>query len=156
MERETKVLKLKEAIQTYLKEEKAISNSYDWYRKRAQEHGEVSMGESNIQVFKQKGVWYINENDFIKAIEAHRKAIEHLKQITADHDNGIIHGKDGDIVYMEGGGYKIHGNFRFAWSDFQRCRMKSDGTWHCNRCNIPAQIEHGKVECTKCGAVLVV
>ena len=37
MEEKTKELKLRDAVQLYRKEEKAPSNSYEWYRKSAQQ-----------------------------------------------------------------------------------------------------------------------
>lgn len=37
--------------------------------------------------------------------------IKRLTQVTADYAEGIIHGKDGDVVYTEGGCYEIHEDF---------------------------------------------
>lgn len=146
----TKKIKLKDAVELYKQEERAPSNSYEWYRKSAQQSGRVSIGDTDVPAYKQKGIWYVNDKKFTEAIKRHREAIKHLKQVTADYAKGIIHGKDGKVVHTEGGGYEIRGKFRFVWSDYERARMKSDGTWYCNKCNIPAKTEHNKEECHLC------
>lgn len=145
-----KELKLKEAINLYSKEESTPSNSYEWYRKSAQQEGRVLIGNFNVPVYKKKGSWYVNKKEFDKAILQHNEKIKLKKQVTLDHANGIIHGKDGDIIDMEWGGYQIRRDFRFEWSDYERYRNKSDGTWYCNKCNIPAETEHDKEECHLC------
>lgn len=152
MEEKTKELKLRDAVQLYRKEEKAPSNSYEWYRKSAQQYRRVSMGDTDVPAYKQRGIWYIDDKKFAEAIKRHREAIKHLKQVTADYAKGILYGKDGDVVYTEWGGYEIRGGFRFVWSDYERARMRCDGTWYCNRCNIPAETEHNKEECHLCRA----
>lgn len=146
MKEKSKELKLRDAVQFYRDEEHAPSNSYDWYRKSAQRYGRVSIGGTDVPTYKHKGIWYVDGKFFAEAIKRHREAIKHLKQVTADYARGIIHGKDGDVVYTEWGGYEIHGDFRFVWSYYERARKRSYGTWYCNRCNIPAETEHNKEE----------
>lgn len=143
-------MKLKEAVERYKQEERAPSNSYEWYRKSAQQSGSVWIGDTDVPAYKQDGVWYVDGEKFAEAIKQHRGAIERLKQVTADYTKGIIHGKDGGVVHTELGGYKIRGGFRFVWSDYERVRMRSYGTWYCNKCNIPAETEHNKEECHLC------
>lgn len=143
-------IKLKDAVELYKQEERSPSNSYEWYRKSAQQYGRVSIGDTDVPAYKQRGIWYLDDKKFAEAIKRHREAIKHLKQVTADYAKGIIYGKDGDVVYTEWGGYEIRGGFRFVWSDYERARMRSDGTWYCNRCNIPAETEHDKEECHLC------
>lgn len=143
-------LTLREAVGLYRREEKAPSNGYDWYRKDAQRDGSIFVGDTRVSAHELNGVWYVNREEFTEAIKRHRESIVHLKQITADYSKGIIHGKDGDTIRTEWGGYEIHKNFRFEWSDVQRYRRKNYGTWYCNTCRIPAQTEHNKEECHLC------
>ena len=114
MEKKAKELKLRDAVQLYRNEEHAPSNSYNWYRKSAQQYGRVSIGDTDAPVYKHTGIWYANGKKFAEAIKRHREAIKRLKQVTADHAKGIIHGKDGDIIHTEWGGYEIHGFFVLA------------------------------------------
>ena len=143
-------LTLREAVELYRKEERAPANAYDWYRKAAQQSGKVYIGKTYISAYKRSGVWYVGGKEFAEAIKRHRESIRHLKQVTVEYSKGIIHGKDGDTIYTEWGGYEIHQNFRFVWSDVQRYRRKSYGTWYCNRCQTPAMTEHNKEECHLC------
>ena len=143
-------MKLKNAIELYEQEERVSSNSYEWYRKSARRIGRVLIGDINVPVNKLKGIWYVDEKKFAEAIKRHREAINYQKQVTNDYDKGIIHGKDGNIISTGWGGYKIQGDFRFIWSDYMQARMKSDGNWYCNKCNIPAETEHNKDECHLC------
>jgi TPR repeat protein len=143
-------MKLKDALELYKKEERTPSNSYEWYRKSAQRNGTVSIGDTNVPAYKLRGVWYVDGKRFAEAIKQHREKIKHLKQVTTDYSKGIIHGKDGDVVYTESGGYKIRGEFRFVWSDYEQARKRSSGTWYCNKCNILAETEHNKEECHLC------
>jgi len=151
-----KELKLKDAVQLYRKEEKAPTNSYNWYRESAHQEGRVRISSTNVPAYKKKGIWYVNAKEFAKAIKHHRESVKHLKQVTADYDKGIIYGKNGETTRTEWGGYTIHGNFRFVWSDCERYRKKSDGHWCCNKCNLPAERDYplSKVYCSKCGASL--
>ena len=144
------LLTLKEAVEQYKQEERAISNSYDWYRKQAQRSGKVWIGGIHISAVKQNGIWYVQRADLSKAINNHRESAKHLKQVTEDYKNGIIHGKDGDTTHTEFGGYEIHKGFRFVWNDVERYRKKSYGTWYCNKCQAPAEMEHNKQECHRC------
>jgi hypothetical protein len=150
IEEKLKGLKLKDAVQLYRIEERTPSNSYEWYRKSAQHSGRISIGETNVSAYKEMGVWYVDRNEFAKAINQYRDSIKHLKEITADYAKGIIHGKNGDIISTEWGGYAIRGIFRFVWSDYERIKEGSSGTWYCNKCNIPAETEHKKEECHLC------
>ncbi|MFC1912125.1 hypothetical protein ACFLXG_03105 [Chloroflexota bacterium] len=143
-------LTLKEAINLYRLEERAFSNSYNWFRKEAQRDGSIGIAGKNILVTKYKGVWYVNRKDFSEAINQHRESIKHLKQMTEDLRKGIIHGTNGDTIRTGFGGYEIHGDFRFVWDDVQRYRRKSYGTWYCNRCQAPAETEYNKKECHLC------
>lgn len=142
-------VKLKDALELYKKEERAPSNSYEWYRKSAQERGIVPIGDMDVPVYKE-GIWYVEDKKFAEAIKQHRETIKHLKQVTADYAKGIIHGKDRDVVSTEWGGYTIRRNFRFVWSDYERFHQKSYGTWYCNKCNTPSETEHNKEACHLC------
>ena len=75
---------------------------------------------------------------------------EDEKDVTEDYSKGIVYGKNGEVVRTEGGGYKIQRDFRFVWSDYEIAKMRNDGTWYCNKCNIRAGTEHNKEECHSC------
>lgn len=143
-------MKLKDAIELYKKEENTPSNAYGWYRESAKDSGKISIGGVDIRTYKRGNVWYVGENKFLSAVLKHRKRIEKIKQNTRDLAKGIIHGKDGDINEVEGGGYCIVKNFRFVWSDLLVARQKSNGTWYCNKCNSIAKTENNKEECHLC------
>lgn len=146
----TRGLSLREAVELYRKEERASANAYGWYRKSAQEDGKVYIGNTHVSAHKRSGIWHVERREFDEAIKRHRQSVSHLKKVTEDYRKGIIHGTDGDTIHMEWGGYEIHKNFRFVWSDIQRLRGKSYGTWYCNKCQIPAVTEHNKEECHLC------
>ncbi len=150
MSKTNDLLTLREAVEQYKQEEKAVSSSYDRYRKQARASGKVGIGDIHISVVKQNGIWYVNTDDLSRAINSHRESIKHLKQITEDYRHGIIHGNDGDTIKIEWGGYEIHKEFRFVWDDVQRYREKSYGKWYCNVCMIPAETEYNNPECHLC------
>ena len=141
-------MRLKNAIELY------EPNSYERYRKLAKLEDRVPIGRINVSVYKEKGIWCIDSKEFHEALRQDqvekKKHSDIKKQNTADYAKGIIHGKDGDILEIEGGGYKIRGEFRFVWSDYEQARNKSSGTWYCNKCNILAETEHNKEECHLC------
>jgi rubrerythrin len=143
-------MKLKDAINLYKKEEQAVSNSYDWYRKSAHNSGTVLIGNTRVPAYRKGRIWHIDDNMFDEAIRNHRQEIERLKQVTADYAKGTIHGQDGDTIRTEWGGYAIHKGFRLVWSDYEQLTKKSTGTWYCNKCNTVAETEHEKEECDLC------
>lgn len=145
-----RLIKLKDAIELYRHEEKVPNNSYAWYRKLAQQYGKISIGGIDVPAYKQNRIWYVDKKEFTEAIKRHREVIEDLKQVTNDYAKGIIHGKDGDIISTEWGGYKIQSGFRLEWFDYEQARKKSHGTWYCNKCNISVKTEHNKAECHLC------
>ncbi len=150
MSKTNDLLTLREAVKQYKQEERAVSNSYDWYRKQAQRYGKTHIGGKDISATKQNGVWYVKKTEFSEAINQHRESIKQLKQMTDDYRKGIIHGTNGDTIRTELGGYSIRGDFYFVWDDVQRYRKKSYGTWYCNKCQAPAETEHNKEECHLC------
>ncbi len=143
-------IKLKEAIEKYKEEEKAPGNSYEWYRKMAKSSNKVYIGRLKMSVYKIKGCWYLDKEDFYTAIESHRKIISRIKKNTSDYKQGIIHGVDGDTIETEWGGYKIKKSFRFVWNNYAIFRKKSNGTWYCNECNEIAETDD-KIYCQNCG-----
>jgi hypothetical protein len=147
---EAKKIKLSEAVQLFLKEKSAPSNSYNWYRQSAQSNGTVLFGESEIKAEKLKGSWYVDEKAFTKSIEKIRNKAKQIKKVASDYKKGNIHGKNGEEIKTEWGSYKIYKNFRLVTSDCDSIRKRSDGDWYCNDCNIKAKLEHEKEECHSC------
>jgi hypothetical protein len=141
---------LKDAVSLYSQEKGAPSNSYDWYRRSAQRHGTVHVGDVKIQVHKEGGIWYIDNTMLARAIKNHREKIRHIEQTTRDYEKGIIHGKNGETIRTTWGGYEIRDKFRVVWSDIARSRQRSYGTWYCNSCDTAAGTKHEKPECHLC------
>ena len=139
-----KSIKLKDALTLYHKERGAFLNSYSWYQKSAREDGTISIGNIEIPTFKIGGTWWVERDKLNHAIKCNREYFKHQDDITRDHKKGIIHGKTGDTIEINDGYYKIHGNFRFEVSNYEKARMRSDGDWYCNKCNALAETEHNK------------
>ena len=137
-------MKLKEAIEIYKKEKGAPSKAYDWYRRSAKDHGEVNIGTTDIDAFKIGNQWYIDDGAFKEAIKNHQKQMKLRKKYTEDYSKGIYHGDVGEVIEMEGGGYKNYEGFIYAWSDYLKARKKSDGKWYCRGCNSIAEKEYNK------------
>lgn len=150
MEKNNGLITLAEAIETYKKEEHAPVNSYHWYRRSARSSGKVHIGNTDIPSFKKGKCWYVEIRAFQEAIKKHGEENAYRKQVTEDLAKGIIHGKPGEVIRTEWGGYAHHGQFRFVWSDYEGYRGKSNGTWYCNVCNQPAKTEYHKQECHRC------
>jgi len=144
------LLRLADAVERYRREGRAPSNSYVWYRRSAAREGSVWIGRNEVRAWKEKNAWYVDFDDFEAAIARHRRERTRMVSVTRDLRRGIIHGSDGDAVTTEEGGYDIRGDFRFVWSDQERARKKSHGTWYCNRCNLIAKTSHKKEECHRC------
>lgn len=144
------LLTLQQAVDQYKQEERAVSNSYEWYRRQAQKSGEVGIAGIHVPAVKLNGVWCVHRAHLSEAIDSHRESVRQRKQMTEDYRKGIIHGKDGDAIRTDFGGYEIHGDFRFVWDDVQRYRKKSYGIWYCGKCQAPAETEHNNPECHRC------
>jgi rubrerythrin len=143
-------MKLKNAIEIYKKEEKAVSNAYDWYRKSAQKHENISIGDLQIRAFKIGREWHVDDNEFNKAIAKHRHSLSVIKENTKAFENGTLKGKTGETIKIESGSVSFSKDFMFESSDYHRLRGKSNGTWYCIRCNEPAKTEHNNPECHTC------
>ena len=137
-------MKLKEAIEIYKKMKRAPSNAYDWYRRSAKSYGKVSIGRKEIDAVKISNQWNIDDGAFKEAIKSHKKRIELEKKYAEDYSKGIYHGKVGQEIIFEGGGYKNYNGFIYVWSNFQRLRKKSDGKWRCRQCGSIANTEYYK------------
>ncbi len=140
-------MKLKEAIEIYQREKGAPSNAYDWYRRSAKDNGEVYIGNISIDAVKIGNQWYIDDRAFKEAIKSHQKRLELRKKNTEDYSKGIYHGVAGQIIEIEGGGYKNYEGFIFAWSNYLIARERSDGRWYCRQCSSMVKEEHNK-KCT--------
>jgi hypothetical protein len=141
---------LAEAVERFRREVGAPANSYGWYRQRAQRHGTVLVGRTEITVWKEKGAWNVDRKKFQVAITTHRERRAHVAKVSSDLSRGIIHGRAGDVLETSAGGYSIRGIFRLVWSDHERARHRSYGAWYCNRCNQPSETKHEKEECHRC------
>jgi len=143
-------MKLMDAVEVYRRGSGASQNAYDWYRQSAKRHGNVLFGRTTVSAFKKHGIWHVDGSEFQEALRLNRERLAETGRITEDHRKGIIHGRDGDRIETEWGGYQIRGPFRFEWSNYEAIRKKSGGRWICNACNSPANTEHKKDECHLC------
>jgi hypothetical protein len=140
------MIKLKDAVELYRKEDNAVSNSYEWYRRNARED-RLSIAGLPIKAEKRSGTWYIAARKLKQAIENHRKRQKDLEAVADDLEKGIV--RPGNQLTSKGG-YTNKGNFRLEWNAYEVVRKRSYGTWYCNGCNKPAQTEHKKNECHLC------
>jgi hypothetical protein len=141
---------LKSAVAIWQRQVGADRNSYDWYRRSAHLRGQVTFGGSALSVWKNGKGWWVADSDVASAMQTHSDDRAQLAQNTFDVRRGIVHGKDGDVVALEGGGYQVRGSFRFVWNDQARILKESHGCWFCNACNAVAKTRHDKPECHRC------
>lgn len=141
---------LAQAVERYRGEPGAACNAYDWYRKQAHRDGRVWLGGSYVNAAKVGKQWMVDEAEVDQAVTAHRQRMAKQHQDTADYDSHILHGEDGTSVTTDWGGYRISGDFHFAWNWYLIGTRKSDGWWYCNRCFHPAHSERNKEECHTC------
>ena len=142
---------LQEAVQIFKAEKGAPINSYDWYRKDAQRFGRVFIG-GELPVHRVGRRWFVWSIDLEAAIGAHRARLKHRTEITDDYRRGVLHGKKGETIHTDFGGYHVWEPFHFVWNDYEVGRHKSDGSWLCNRCWSYVRVsDSGDGTCEGCG-----
>jgi len=141
---------LRDAVERYAAEKRAPANTYAWYRNLAHRTGYAPFGKTDVPARKVSGSWLVRSEDLAGALEAHREYVVSVRRATEDLRRGILHGRDGDSVETEDGGYLRRGAFHFVWSDYEIGRRRSDGTWLCSTCQAPAETEHDRPECHRC------
>jgi hypothetical protein len=153
------LIPLKTAYEVLLLEPGACSNSYDWYRQRAQRDGVVRFGsrrqlvrssESGVIVTKVKGQWMVNQEDLDAELAEHRAARGELEQITSDYRSRILHGKAGATLRTTFGSYTVYVGFHSIWRSDAKPWKESGVYWFCSRCWQPATLAHDKPECHTC------
>lgn len=135
------VISLRDAVARYGAEERAPLSAYDWYRRSAHDSWTVSIGGLNLPVRKIGRSWYIEEHDLERGLAAHRAWRAEIARATEDYERGVLHGRSGDTITTERGGYRRRDPFHFIWDDDEVGRHGSDGTWYCNSCMRPAETE---------------
>ncbi|MEU1631079.1 hypothetical protein ABZ746_38730 [Streptomyces sp. NPDC020096] len=130
-----------------MKDPPSPGNAYDWYRRSAHRDGTVWIASTCIPAIKRGRTWTVKAAAVDQAIAAHRAEQTRIAQRTADYKQHILE-KDGGQT--EWGGYRVSGDFHFAWNDYMQATMRSSGYWYCNTCWEPAQREHGRDECHRC------
>ncbi len=146
-----KMIKLNEAVGTH-SPDRGIYNSYNWYRQQAKNQGSILIGDTKIPARKIKGTWFVDGADFDRAINVfiNQKAAEkeRARLMMEDHQKGIFHH---GIVWISDCRYYVNkGEFRLEVDIYRLYRNRSDGTWYCNTCNLPAETEHNNPECHVC------
>lgn len=144
------LIRLSNAVGRYQREEDAPANRYDWYRRDAKRSGSVSIDRVHIPASKVSGAWCVDEDDFERAIRAHRERIAERKAVTIDYDNRLLRGDLGDWVDTDWGRYQVRDQFHLAWNR-NVPRWKGSGEyWRCSSCWQPAETEHNRPECHRC------
>lgn len=143
------MIRLSEAIARFREEEGAPSNAYDWYRRGAQRYGTVHIGGLDVPVCKERGAWYVNEDDLRRALVHHRQAIAHRKAVTGDYDRHVLHGRPGAWVEMDWGYYQVAEGFHHVSANNEH-PPAGPGTWYCTLCWRVAETEHRREECHTC------
>lgn len=141
---------LRDAIARYAAEDRAPVTSYDLYRRSAKERGTIWIGEREVPAHKIGRSWSVRAEDLELGLESHRAMRAASRQATSDYRRGVLHGRSGDTIYTEVGGYERRDPFHFAWSDYERGLRRSDGTWYCSSCMKPTEAEHENPECHRC------
>lgn len=138
---------LSDAVDRFKRETVAPSNAYSWYRKCATRDGTVPFGNHRIGAVKQGQRWMVDEADLEDALTIHRDQRAQVNRTTADYDSRILHP---GIVEINGGGYRVKGDFHFLWNDIDVAHHRSDGFWRCNTCWARAATENNREECHRC------
>ena len=137
---------LRDAIARYHALDGAPANAYEWYRRDAHRSGTVWIGGLYLPVRKIGRTWHVDEADLERGLAGHRAHVAEVKEATDDYRRGVLHGKSGDQIELEGGGYRRRDPFHFMWSDYEVGRHKSDGSWYCDNCMRPAETESHSYE----------
>jgi len=97
-EQATARITLAEAVDRYRQEPGAASNAYEWYRKRAQAEGRVSIGRTTVNAVKVGRQWMVEAADVECAISAHRENVAEQHRATEDYKAQVLRGHDGATV----------------------------------------------------------
>ncbi len=144
------LIRLSDAVDRYRREEDAPANRYDWYRRAAQRSGSVSIDRVRIPASKVSGAWFVDDDDFERAIRAHRERIAERKAATIDYDNRVLRGDLGDWIDTDWGRYQVRDQFHLAWNRSALPWKSTGGSWRCSSCWQPAETEHNGPECHRC------
>jgi hypothetical protein len=143
------MIRLSEAVARFRREEGAYSNAYDWYRRSAQRYGNAYIGGMDVPVHKERGAWYVNEEDLNRALAHHQRAVANRKAVTMDYDRHVLHGHPGVRVEMDWGYYQVADGFHCVSPKYEHPPVGS-GTWYCTPCWRIAETEHDREECHTC------
>lgn len=119
---------LAEAIERARNRGVISGGSFEWFRKQAAKSGRVHIAEGTVIAFKRGRRWMVAEPQLEEAIvraEGHKNAKnESERQAGEDYVARILNPKGARTSW---GGYRVHGDFHFVWSDYERMRQRSDG-----------------------------
>jgi hypothetical protein len=144
------MLSLREAVRQFTAIPGVTVNAFDWYRRAAKARGEVAFAKTTVPVHKHGRVWVVSEKDFLSALKAHDAARRRVAKATAACETGVLIGKDGETIHTTGGGYHHKGRFHLVWSDSERYKRRSDGSWICSGCCRAATTHHDRSPCHRC------
>jgi hypothetical protein len=85
-----------------------------------------------------------------QAISAHRERMAEQHAAAEDYKAHLLRGGDGATIRTDWGGYRISGDFHFAWDWYAMGIRRSNGMWCCNSCFKPVREEHEREECHTC------
>jgi hypothetical protein len=145
------LIKLKAAIESQILCDRCFG-SYGTYRKWANECGYISIADVRVPTIKIKGTWYVNRVDFERAMTLYKNRESEFEKkaqlMMEDYKKGIFH--PGKIWISNSRYYVNKGDFRLEVDAYSQAVKRSDGSWVCNSCNIPAETEHNNPECHRC------
>jgi hypothetical protein len=133
------MMKLKDAVGTP-NHEIGVFNDYVWFVWHARNFGKIRIGKVEIKTHKEKGKWFVDDSEMLKAFESFKVANAEEKnrsKLMPENPRKII--PEPKIA-----------DFRLVSNIYDVARKRSDGTWYCNTCNLPAETEHNNPECHTC------
>lgn len=134
---------LRDAVEGFRLEPGSNANAYDWYRRQAQRSGRVSFGYAmqisphriDVRAAKIRGAWMVRSADFKDAMAEHRAAMAERRAFTQDYRDHVLHGRPGDTLFTELGGYHLYADFHRGFSAFAKPWKDSGEWWTCNHCS---------------------
>ena len=149
MEAITDKIKLKAAYEIFKEVEKRTDRTYESFRKSVNRYGCIKINDREIEASKIGGTWYLDVSKFREEIKNYKNHNLHIEKVTDDYSKGVLHGSDDEIITTNWGGYRLKGQYRYVWNDYERYRKKRGGYWMCNKCSKVVET-YGK--CKSCEA----
>ena len=152
-------LPLAQAVDRFKREPGSTSNSYDWYRRGAQQSGAVNFGRprelvqgatTRVPVQKVGMQWMASRSAFASAIVEHRAGLAEVDETTRAYDDHRLVVGPGGTARTTWGSYRVAADFHSTWSIRAAIQGPTSPAWVCSRCWQSAALEHNRPECHTC------